>query len=162
MAKSNLCEGILQSVVFPGSGLEIFTLSSQRAQNSLSSNCGTITNIVNKYELLMNHDKNLVKNKFEPDFYYAEPNKLRVITEETIIYSYFALLNGRAKVPLALYGPQASGKKSTIDVFNNSYENGIEGYTVRFKKHDPYFIGKQMQKPFNKFQSPGKTILKPF
>lgn len=29
----------------------------------------------------MNHDKSLVKNKFEPDFYYAEPNKLRVITE---------------------------------------------------------------------------------
>jgi hypothetical protein len=64
-------------------------------------------------------------------------------------------------MPMAIYGPQASGKKSILDIYNKKNEDSIESYSVRFKKHDPYFISKQLQKPFIKFFGFNKKTFKP-
>lgn len=72
------------------------------------------------------------------------------------------MINRQARLPIALYGPQASGKKSIIDVFNKSNEESVECHSIRFKKYNPYFISKQLVRPFNKFNCLGKVILKPY
>lgn len=90
------------------------------------------------------------------------PHRIRVITEESAYFSYIALLNRHANIPIAIYGPPSSGKKSIIDIFNKKNKDSIDSHSVRFKKFDPYFIIKQIQKPFIKLNTPSKLLYKPF
>ncbi len=65
IVRSNIYDDLLYSIVFPGNGLEIFALNSQRVQSALSfiPNLGNITNIVNKYNSLFDGET-VNKNKF--------------------------------------------------------------------------------------------------
>lgn len=78
------------------------------------------------------------------------------------MYAYFALLNRHANIPIAIYGPQGSGKKCIIDIFNKKNKENVDTYSIRYKKYDPYFISKQIQKPFNKLQRTIKFVYRPF
>lgn len=54
MTKSPIFDGLLKSIVFPGSGIDIYCLNSTRVQNALSCipKSGEISNIVNKFNSL--------------------------------------------------------------------------------------------------------------
>lgn len=65
MLKTN--DDFVNEIVFPGGGLEIVSLTSARAQSSLSSLpiIGDITNIINSYNELFDGNNPVPKNKFE-------------------------------------------------------------------------------------------------
>lgn len=162
MLKTN--DDFVNEIVFPGGGLEIVSLTSARAQSSLSSLpvIGDITNIVNSYNELFDGNNPVPKNKFESEFFFDDPNNIRVVTPETVMFSYLNFLNKRNKTTIAIYGAPCSGKRSIIDAFNKSHQDKVDSYQIRFKNHDPYFISKQIIKSFAKFEGFKKSYLKPF
>lgn len=64
-------------------------------------------------------------------------------------------------MPIAIYGPPSSGKKSLMDIFNKGNEEKVQSYPIRFKRHDAFYLGKQFQKPFIRLEASGKSYFKP-
>ena len=114
-------EELSESVIYPGTGLELTSIRSQKAQSALPNipGRGVPTNLLTQYWLIF-ESNNSIKNKFYEEIYLDQPHSIRVNTEESTLFSYISYLSSFTRTPVAIYGPAGSGKKSIIELFNKN------------------------------------------
>jgi hypothetical protein len=155
-------EGLNKYVIYPGAGLEIHPLRSVRAQSAMPNipSSGVPTNLLLSSNLLQESSQ-LTKNKFYEEIYLDQPHLVRINTDESALFSYLVLLNSYTGTSTMLYGQGSTGKKSIVELYGKNNQEKEEVHCMRLKRHNQYYIGKQIIRPFEKYQGLKGGFMKP-